>query len=43
VEAVTHFNDAKILDEVSKSLGEPMVGIGVSELPENARLASRGW
>ncbi|MGO9568884.1 MAG: pyridoxal 5'-phosphate synthase lyase subunit PdxS [Desulfomonilaceae bacterium] len=43
VEAVTHFNDAKILAEVSKSLGEPMVGIGVSELPENARLAVRGW
>ena len=43
VEAVTHFNDAKILAEVSKGLGEPMVGIGVSELPENARLAVRGW
>jgi pyridoxal 5'-phosphate synthase pdxS subunit len=43
VEAVTHFNDAKILAEVSKGLGEPMVGIGVSELPENARLAARGW
>ncbi len=34
VEAVTHFNDPKILAEVSKGLGEPMVGIGVSELPE---------
>jgi pyridoxal 5'-phosphate synthase pdxS subunit len=43
VEAVTHFNDPKILAEVSKGLGEPMVGIGVSELPENARLAARGW
>ncbi|MFH0825713.1 MAG: pyridoxal 5'-phosphate synthase lyase subunit PdxS [Pseudomonadota bacterium] len=43
VEAVTHYNDAKILAEVSKSLGEPMVGIGVSELPEHARLAGRGW
>jgi pyridoxal 5'-phosphate synthase pdxS subunit len=43
VEAVTHFNDPKILAEVSKGLGEPMVGIGVSELPENARLAGRGW
>ena len=43
VEAVTHFNDPKILAEVSKGLGEPMVGIGVSELPENARLAKRGW
>jgi pyridoxal 5'-phosphate synthase pdxS subunit len=43
VEAVTHFNDPKILAEVSKGLGEPMVGIGVSELPESARLAKRGW
>ncbi len=43
VEAVTHYNDAGILAEVSKSLGEPMVGIGVSELPQEARLASRGW
>jgi pyridoxal 5'-phosphate synthase pdxS subunit len=43
VEAVTHFNDPKILAEVSKGLGEAMVGIGVSELPENERLAVRGW
>lgn len=43
VEAVTHYNDPKILAEVSKGLGEPMVGIGVSGLPENARLAVRGW
>jgi pyridoxal 5'-phosphate synthase pdxS subunit len=43
VEAVTHYNDPKILAEVSKGIGEPMVGIGVTELPENARLAARGW
>jgi len=43
VEAVTHYNDPKILAEVSKGLGEPMVGIGVTELPESARLAVRGW
>ena len=43
VEAVTHFNDPKILAEVSKGLGEAMVGIGVSDLPENERLAVRGW
>jgi pyridoxal 5'-phosphate synthase pdxS subunit len=43
VEAVTHFNDPKILAEVSKGLGEAMVGIGVSELQENERLAVRGW
>ncbi|MBI5569178.1 MAG: pyridoxal 5'-phosphate synthase lyase subunit PdxS [Desulfomonile tiedjei] len=43
VKAVTHYTDAKILAEVSKNLGEPMVGIGVTELPQNARLAGRGW
>ena len=43
VEATTHYNDPKIIAEVSKSLGEPMVGIGVSELPEAERLAVGGW
>lgn len=43
VEAVTHYNDAKILAEISKGLGEAMVGIGVSEIPEAERLAVRGW
>lgn len=43
VEAVTHYNDPKILAEVSKGLGEAMVGIGVSEIPEAERLAVRGW
>jgi pyridoxal 5'-phosphate synthase pdxS subunit len=43
VEAVTHYRDPEILAEVSKSLGEPMVGIGVTELPEEERLAVRGW
>jgi pyridoxal 5'-phosphate synthase pdxS subunit len=43
VRAVTHYNDPAILAEISKGLGEPMVGIGVSELAENERLAVRGW
>ncbi len=43
VEATTHYNDPHILAEISKGLGEPMVGIGVSELPESERLAVRGW
>jgi pyridoxal 5'-phosphate synthase pdxS subunit len=43
VEAVTHFEDPKILAEISKGLGEPMVGIGVSQMPEEERLAVRGW
>jgi pyridoxal 5'-phosphate synthase pdxS subunit len=43
VEAVTHYDNPSILAEVSKSLGEPMVGIGVTDLPAGARLAVRGW
>lgn len=43
VEAVTHFNNPEILAEVSKGLGEAMVGIGVTEIPESERLALRGW
>ena len=43
VKAVTHYTDAKILAEVSKNLGEPMVGINVSSIPEEEMLAGRGW
>ncbi len=43
VAAVTHYNDPQILAEVSKDLGEPMVGIGVTSLHESERLAARGW
>lgn len=43
VEAVTHFNNPAILAEVSKDLGEPMVGINVSSLPEEDLIAGRGW
>jgi pyridoxal 5'-phosphate synthase pdxS subunit len=43
VEAVTHYNNPEILAEVSKNLGEPMVGINVSSLPKEEMLAGRGW
>jgi pyridoxal 5'-phosphate synthase pdxS subunit len=43
VKAVTHYQDASILAEVSKDLGEPMVGRNVSQIPEAERLAGRGW
>ena len=42
VEATTHYNDPKIIAEVSRGLGEPMVGIGVSSLREQDLLAPRG-
>lgn len=43
VEATTHFNDWKIVAEVSKNLGEPMVGINVTSLPKEELIAGRGW
>lgn len=43
VEATTHYQDPKILAEISRGLGDAMVGIGVSELSEAERLAVRGW
>ncbi len=43
VKAVTHYNDPAILAEVSKGLGEPMRGQQAADLPEEARLAGRGW
>lgn len=43
VKATTHFRDAAILAEVSKNLGEPMVGRQVSSLPDSELIADRGW
>jgi len=43
VKAVTHFNDPKMLAEISRNLGEPMVGRQVSSIAENELLAPRGW
>jgi len=43
VKATTHFRDASIIAEVSKNLGEPMVGRTVQSLPEAERMAPRGW
>ena len=43
VKAVTHYQDAAILAEVSRNLGEPMVGLNVSQMPEGERIAGRGW
>jgi len=43
VKAVTHYKDASILADVSKNLGEPMVGRNVSQMPEEEKIAGRGW
>lgn len=43
VAATTHYNDPKILAEISKDLGEPMVGIEISAIPTEQRMQERGW
>jgi pyridoxal 5'-phosphate synthase pdxS subunit len=43
VKSVTHFRDAKILAEVSRDLGEPMVGRQISSIPKEELIAGRGW
>jgi len=41
--ATTHYNDPKILAEISKDLGEPMTGIEISTLAAHDRMQERGW
>jgi pyridoxal 5'-phosphate synthase pdxS subunit len=43
VKATTHFRDAAILAEVSRNLGEPMVGRQVTDIPDQDLIAGRGW
>jgi pyridoxal 5'-phosphate synthase pdxS subunit len=43
VRATTYFQDPHIIAEVSRNLGEPMVGIDTSTLPEQELMAKRGW
>jgi len=43
VKATTFFDKPEIIAEVSRGLGEAMVGINVSDLPAPHRLAERGW
>jgi len=43
VRATTHFQDPAIVAEVSRNLGEPMVGININTLPEEEQMARRGW
>lgn len=43
VKATANYNDPAIIAEVSRGLGEAMVGINVADLPAPHRLAERGW
>ena len=43
VQATTFFDDPKRIAEVSTGLGAPMRGIALEEIPDQERLAVRGW
>ncbi|HSD29690.1 MAG TPA: pyridoxal 5'-phosphate synthase lyase subunit PdxS [Vicinamibacteria bacterium] len=43
VRATTHWQDAKVVAEVSRGLGEAMRGLEIPLIPEGERLATRGW
>jgi pyridoxal 5'-phosphate synthase pdxS subunit len=43
VRATTHYNDAKIIADVSRGIGSAMPGIELSTLSSEQRMASRGW
>ncbi|HWI30355.1 MAG TPA: pyridoxal 5'-phosphate synthase lyase subunit PdxS [Microbacterium sp.] len=43
VKATTFYDDAQVIADVSRGLGEAMVGINVSDLAAPHRLAERGW
>ncbi|MGO1523915.1 MAG: pyridoxal 5'-phosphate synthase lyase subunit PdxS [Nesterenkonia sp.] len=43
VQATTHYDDPAVITEVSRGLGEAMVGLNVADLPAPHRLSERGW
>jgi len=43
VKATTHYNDPKIIGEVSRGLGEAMRGLDIATIPKEELLAPRGW
>jgi pyridoxal 5'-phosphate synthase pdxS subunit len=43
VKATTHYQDPKIIAEVSKNLGEAMPGLDIKQIPTEELLATRGW
>ena len=43
VEAIAHYNSAEVIVEVSKNLGDAMIGIEIENIPKEQRLQERGW
>jgi pyridoxal 5'-phosphate synthase pdxS subunit len=43
VKATAHYNDPGVLAEVSRNLGEAMVGRSATQLPDEEKMSERGW
>jgi pyridoxal 5'-phosphate synthase pdxS subunit len=43
VEAVAHYDEPDVIAEVSKNLGDAMLGIEISMIPKEQLLQERGW
>lgn len=43
VRATAHYQDAAIIAEVSRGLGEAMAGLDIKQIPEQKLLSPRGW
>jgi pyridoxal 5'-phosphate synthase pdxS subunit len=43
VEAVAHYNEPNVIAEVSKDLGDAMLGIEIENIPKEQLLQERGW
>ena len=43
VKATTHYNDPEMLVEISRGLGSSMPGLDVRTMPEDQKMAQRGW
>ncbi|HSV30994.1 MAG TPA: pyridoxal 5'-phosphate synthase lyase subunit PdxS [Atribacteraceae bacterium] len=43
VKATTHYQNPKIIAEVSRQLGDAMPGLDIKQIPTDSLLATRGW
>ena len=43
VDAVAYYDKPDMLAKISEGLGQPMSGLDVRTMPEDERMASRGW
>ncbi|HES58301.1 MAG TPA: pyridoxal 5'-phosphate synthase lyase subunit PdxS, partial [Firmicutes bacterium] len=43
VQAVLHYDDPKKLAEISTGLGIAMSGLDIATMPDEERMATRGW